>query len=75
VKVHRHPDLAAAVAAYLREHPDASANQVALDVRARRKDVLRLVKAARDPTTGFSGGGGRFLFNAAPERTPAEAES
>lgn len=56
-------DLRLVVLAYLVEHPDASANEVAREVRRRRQDVRRLVQALRAsgvvnyPSDGSQGAG------------------
>ena len=50
-------DLEQRVAAYLAEHPAASANEIRVELGARRQDVLRAVAAVRNrfPDSGNRG--------------------
>jgi len=59
-------NLAAEVNAYLTQHPHASANEVCVEVGARRSEVLALMRAARGrPCGDHNGAGGDCARSAA----------
>lgn len=48
-RAERKERLRESVAAYIAEHPEASGNEVAREIRGRKRDVLRIVRDLRAP--------------------------
>ena len=66
-------DLAAEVAAYLRQNPKASADEVCREVGGRKTDVLALVRAARSVRGGDGNRPGGRVVPQVPDQPPESA--